>query len=247
MIVAEVNNISLHVPVYSYNAFSIKKKILHLLNRDKSSPVLGSKLILNNVNFKIFNGDRIGVIGANGAGKTSLLKTISKIYYPTEGSVKLNLAVTSILDISLGIYGEATGIENIYIRGMFLGLNKNAIDKRLQEIIEISGLNNMINQPVYSYSSGMSMRLAFAVSMILEPELLILDEWLAVGDYQFQLTVKNKLNSFIKKTKALLFASHSLDQIKDICNRAIYMKKGEIIFDGSPEDAIKLYTSDTNK
>jgi ABC-type polysaccharide/polyol phosphate transport system ATPase subunit len=114
-------------------------------------------------------------------------------------------------------------------------------------IIEISGLNNMINQPVYSYSSGMSMRLAFAVSMILEPELLILDEWLAVGDYQFQLTIKKKLNSFIKKTKALLFASHSLDQIKDICNRAIYMKKGEIIFDGSPKDAIKFYTSDSNK
>ena len=247
MILAEINNISLHIPVYNYNAFSIKKKILDLLAGHKSSSVFGNKIILNNINFKIFYGDRIGIIGANGAGKTSLLKTVAKIYYPTKGCVKLNSSVTSILDISLGIYGEATGVENIYIRGMFLGLSKNDIDKRLEEIIEISGLKNMINQPVYSYSSGMSMRLAFAVSMILEPELLILDEWLAVGDYQFQLTVKNKLNSFIKKSRALLFASHSLDQIKDICNRVIYMKKGSIIFDGSPRDAIEFYKNDTNK
>jgi len=252
MIVANLSNISLHIPIYNYGALSIKDKFLHFFRENKilrENKIQRNryiiKIILNNINLKINKGDRIGVIGANGSGKTSLLKIISSVYFPTTGSIILRNQVTSILDITLGIYGEATGVENISLRAMILGLDQKKVKEKIHEIIEISGLSEeVINQPLFTYSSGMAMRLAFAVSMILEPELLVLDEWLAVGDYEFQKTVNKNLEIFIKKTKALIFASHDLEQIKKICNRVIIMKEGLIFFDGKPSEAVKIYTNE---
>ena len=181
------NHVSIDFPIFNTKNRSLKNKVMQAATGGKVSFGAEGTIIrsLEDVSFKIREGDRVGLIGHNGAGKSTLLRAISGVYAPTYGSAEIIGDVGSLVDISLGIDGEATGRENVYIRGALLGLCKKEIDDKFDEIVEFSELGQFIDMPVRTYSSGMQLRLAFAVATIIRPEILLMDEWLSVGDCSF--------------------------------------------------------------
>jgi lipopolysaccharide transport system ATP-binding protein len=199
---------------------------------------------LNNVNLKIAQGERIGIIGRNGAGKSTLLKIISRITPPTNGRVIIEGRVASLLEVGTGFHPELTGKENIYLNGSILGLKKNEITTKLDEIIDFSGVENFIDTPLKHYSSGMQLRLAFSVAAHLEPEVLLIDEVLAVGDMEFQRKCLGKMEEVSKKSgRTILFVSHNLEAIHKFCERTILLDKGEIVKDDATKAVISYYVS----
>ncbi len=198
---------------------------------------------LNDVSFELKEGDTLGIIGRNGAGKTTLLKIISRITSPTSGRITGNGKVTSLLDVGTGFHLELTGRENIYMNGSILGLKKKEIDAKLNEIVEFSGIGEFIDNPLKFYSSGMQLRLAFSIGAHLEPEILAVDEVLAVGDSLFQQKCIEKMTSIVKSGRTILFVSHNMQALKMICNKAIVLDNGKKVFDGASTDAIDFYNS----
>lgn len=236
----EFNNVSVDFPIYNANGRSLKNHLIKVatggqLNTDQQGRVLVRAL--EGLTFTLKNGDRVGIVGHNGAGKSTLLRLLSGVYFPSGGSVKINGEVGSLIDISLGIDHEATGRENIYIRGSLLGLSKAVINSSIDEIIEFSELGGFVDMPVRTYSSGMHLRLAFAVSTIVHPEILLMDEWLSVGDEGFKEKAKSRMNDLVHKTNILVIATHSREQLLQTCNRAIWLKHGKILMD---DDAAKV-------
>jgi lipopolysaccharide transport system ATP-binding protein len=203
-------------------------------------------LALNNIQLDVKTGEKIGIIGNNGAGKTTLLKILSQIASPTSGSVKINGRVASLIAVGTGMHPELTGKENIYLNGSILGLTKKEIDQRFDEIVDFSGIEKFINTPVKRYSSGMNVRLGFSVASHLNPDVLIIDEVLAVGDAEFQKKCIGKLNAATSRGRTVLFVSHNMLAIEKICTRSILLDKGKVIFDGKPKEAIDFYL-DTSK
>lgn len=200
---------------------------------------------LKDVSVNISRGERLGIIGANGAGKSTLLKLISGITRPTEGKILLNGKVTSMLEVGTGFHPELTGRENIYMNGVMLGMKKKEVDEKLSEIIEFSECEEFIDTPVKRYSSGMYVKLAFAVAAHLESDIIILDEVLAVGDVKYQKKCLEKINELAEsKNRTILFVSHNLDVIKRVCDRCLVLDKGEVVFDGNADDAIGFYFGD---
>ncbi|MGZ9675100.1 ABC transporter ATP-binding protein [Flavobacterium sp. GNP001] len=197
---------------------------------------------LQDINFEIGRGEVIGIIGKNGAGKSTLLKILSRVTAPTTGSIKFGGRVASLLEVGTGFNGEMTGRENIYLNGAILGMTKKEITSKLDEIIEFSGCQRYIDTPVKRYSSGMYVRLAFAVAAFLEPEILIIDEVLAVGDAEFQKKAIGKMQD-ISKTggRTVLFVSHNMAAVKQLCTRGIVLEHGKIAFDGKIDDALNIY------
>ena len=189
---------------------------------------------LDKVRFCVPQGHISGLIGRNGAGKSTLLRALSNVYHPTAGRAEIVGEIGSLVDIGLGIDGEATGRENIYIRGALLGLKHNEIEKRFDEIVEFSELGEFINMPVRTYSSGMHLRLAFAVATIIRPEILLMDEWLSVGDAAFNEKAEQRLNDLVKSSRILVIASHSRDLIERTCNRVMWFEHGHLKMDSSP-------------
>jgi lipopolysaccharide transport system ATP-binding protein len=201
-------------------------------------------LALDNINLDIEAGDRIGIIGRNGAGKSTLLKILSKITPPTKGSIKLKGKVASLLEVGTGFHNELTGRENIFLNGAILGLRKKEIQQKLDEIISFSGVEKFIDTPLKHYSSGMQLRLAFSVAAHLEPEILLIDEVLAVGDMEFQKKCLGKMEEVSRSDgRTILFVSHNLAQLKQICQSAILLDKGKLISKGSITEVISNYTS----
>jgi lipopolysaccharide transport system ATP-binding protein len=196
---------------------------------------------LNDISFEFEDGEKIALLGHNGAGKTSLLRMLSGVYHPTSGEANIHGEVGSLIDLSLGIDNEATGRENIFIRGALLGLKKTEIDNKIDEIIEFSELGDFINMPVRTYSSGMHLRLAFAVSTIVRPEILLMDEWLSVGDENFKHKAEIRLKSLVASTKILVIATHSRTLAETTCNRAIWLEHGKIKMDGSTRTICDAY------
>ena len=196
---------------------------------------------LQNLSFEFSDGDRVGLIGQNGAGKSTLLRVLSGVYQPTHGTVASQGHVASLIDISLGIDHEATGRENILLRGALLGFSKTEIETKLDEIIAFSELSEFIDMPVRTYSSGMHLRLAFAVSTVIRPEILLMDEWLSVGDDRFQHKAEARLTELVEATKILVIASHSRDLIQHLCNRVIWLEQGSIKIDGPPDEVCSAY------
>jgi lipopolysaccharide transport system ATP-binding protein len=236
----EFNNVSVDFPIYNANGRSLKNHLIKVatggqLNTDQQGRVLVRAL--ENLTFTLKDGDRVGIVGHNGAGKSTLLRLLSGVYFPSGGSVKINGEVGSLIDISLGIDHEATGRENIYIRGSLLGLSKAIINSSIDEIIEFSELGGFVDMPVRTYSSGMHLRLAFAVSTIVHPEILLMDEWLSVGDEGFKEKAKSRMNDLVHKTNILVIATHSREQLLQTCNRAIWLEHGKILMD---DDAAKV-------
>ncbi|KQB44214.1 ABC transporter, ATP-binding protein [Flavobacterium daejeonense] len=199
---------------------------------------------LQDINFEIAKGEVVGIIGKNGAGKSTLLKILSRVTSPTTGSVKFGGRVASLLEVGTGFNGEMTGRENIFLNGAILGMTKKEITSKLDEIIEFSGCERYIDTPVKRYSSGMYVRLAFAVAAFLEPEILIVDEVLAVGDAEFQKKAIGKMQDISKgEGRTVLFVSHNMAAVKSLCTRGILMEKGNIVFDGEVDEVLDEYLS----
>jgi lipopolysaccharide transport system ATP-binding protein len=199
---------------------------------------------LKNLNFEIEKGDVVGIIGKNGAGKSTLLKILSKITSPTIGNVKIKGRIASLLEVGTGFHPELTGRQNIYLNGAILGMRKSEIKKKIDEIIAFAGIDRYVDTPVKRYSSGMYVRLAFAVSAHLDPDILIIDEVLAVGDADFQKKCLGKMQDVSRTDgRTILFVSHSMAAIKELCNKAILLENGQISYSGNVPDTISKYLS----
>lgn len=203
---------------------------------------------LKDINFEVKEGEILGIIGKNGAGKSTLLKILSQITEPTSGRIELHGRVASLLEVGTGFHPELSGRENIYMNGTILGMTRKEIDLKLEEIIDFSGVEKFIDTPVKHYSSGMKVRLGFSVAAHLEPEILIIDEVLAVGDFEFQRKCLGKMEDVSKNQgRTVLFVSHQIDAITRLCKRAILLENGYIKIDGFPAEAINTYYSKPKK
>ena len=199
-------------------------------------------LALNDIDLKVKKGEKLGIIGKNGAGKTTLLKILSCIASPTKGIIKIKGRVASLIAVGTGFHGELTGRENIYLNGAILGLKKNEIDQRFDAIVHFSGVEKFIDTPVIRYSSGLGVRLGFAVAAYLDPDVLIVDEVLAVGDIEFQRKAIGAMKGTTEnKNRTILFVSHNMETIKKLCDRCIILDAGKICFDGKTDDAVSKY------
>jgi len=239
-----LKNVSVDIPIFNANTRSLKKKLLRPLSLSKiSQDKKGIQIIqaLKNINLNLTEGDRIGIIGANGSGKSTLLRVLNGIYAPTSGQILSEGNIASLIDISLGMNSEATGVENIYIQGQLLGISKNIIKENIDKIIDFSELNEFIELPIRTYSTGMCLRLGFSVSTLLQPEILIMDEWLSVGDANFSKKVNSRLSNLLEKTKIFVLASHSKDLIINNCNRVLWIENGSIRLDNTSKEVCEQY------
>lgn len=223
--------------------------------RGKEDPnsVIGSKerlvgqvfMALNGVDLDIYQGEAVGIIGSNGAGKSTLLKLLSRVTAPTEGRIELYGRVASMLEVGTGFNPEMTGRENVYMNGAILGMTKQEIDDKMEEIIEFSEVRDFIDTPVKRYSSGMFVKLAFSVAAHLDSEIMIMDEVLAVGDMAFQRKCLTKMREAAQKSgRTVLYVSHNMNTIRQLCDRCIVLDKGKVIFQGDVEKAIEIYLGD---
>ena len=204
-------------------------------------------LALDDVNLEIFRGERVGIIGANGAGKSTLLKLLSRITSPTDGSIAYRGRIASMLEVGTGFHPELTGRDNIYLNGAILGMTRAEVDKKIDKIIEFSECEKFIDTPVKRYSSGMFVKLAFAVASHLDAEIMIMDEVLAVGDMKFQKKCISKMRELaIDENRTVLDVSHNMGTIQDLCSRCIVLEHGKKVYDGDVDEAIKLYMGGDN-
>lgn len=196
---------------------------------------------LHDVNFKVEKGETVGIIGTNGSGKSTILKIITGVLNPTAGEVKVNGRISALLELGAGFNGEYTGIENVYLNGTMIGFSKEEIDAKLDSILEFADIGDFVNQPVKTYSSGMFVRLAFAVAINIDPEILIVDEALSVGDVFFQAKCYHKFEEFKKMGKTILFVSHDLGSIGKYCDRVVLLNQGVKLNEGQPKEMIDIY------
>jgi lipopolysaccharide transport system ATP-binding protein len=195
---------------------------------------------LDNVSLNLKTGDRVALIGHNGAGKTTLLRILAGIIPPTSGKIRVEGRISSLISIQLGLNNHATGRDNIRLRARYMGFNEEEIDQQFADIIEFSNLNDFIDLPMRSYSSGMRLRLAFAIATAFRPDILILDEWLSAGDENFQKKASQRLGSLIDRTGIFIFASHNSQVQARTCNKGIVLRRGKILFRGDIDEAIKF-------
>ncbi|MDC0303442.1 ABC transporter ATP-binding protein [Flavobacteriales bacterium] len=212
----------------------------------KTYPLVnGSKRVhdaLSDVSFQIEEGESVGIIGRNGAGKSTLLKLLSGIAFPTSGEAKIEGTFSSLLEVGTGFHPDLSGRDNIFLNASILGISKAAVTEQLDQIISFSGVEEYINQPLRSYSSGMKLRLAFAVIAYLKTDIIALDEVLAVGDSMFQVKCMDRIFDFKNEGRTILFVSHNLSAVKKLCNRSLVIENGKIVFDGLTGEAISFYT-----
>ena len=232
----EVKNVTKSFKVYYDKSHTLKEKLL-FWNRNKNE----IRTVLKNININIKKGDTVALIGVNGSGKSTLLKLMTKIIYPTKGTIKTNGKLTSLLELGAGFHPDFTGRENIYFNASIFGLTKKEIDKRINDIIEFSELEDFIDNPIRTYSSGQYMRLAFSVAINVDAEILLIDEILAVGDQHFQDKCFKKLHELKNSNKTIVIVSHNLDSVQKLCNRAIWIYNGEVKQDGPTKEVIKEY------
>lgn len=220
--------------------------------RGKEDPniIIGAKKHIKNetfmalyeINLEVYKGDTLGVIGGNGAGKSTMLKILSRVTAPTKGNVFINGRISSMLEVGTGFNGELTGRENIYLNGAILGMSNAEVDSKIEHIIDFSEIRQFIDTPVKRYSSGMYVKLAFAVAAHLDSEILVMDEVLAVGDMKFQQKCLGKMGDVANKEgRTVLYVSHNMNTIRQLCNRCMVLERGLIIYDGSVEEAIQIY------
>ena len=232
----EVRNMTKYFKVEYDKAHTLKER---LLSSGKSNREVHT--VLKNINLDIKKGETVCLIGTNGSGKSTLLKLMTKIIYPNEGTIETHGKLTSLLELGAGFHQDFTGRENIYFNAAVFGLTKAEIEKRVDDIIEFSELGEFIDNPVRTYSSGMYMRLAFSIAINVDAEILLIDEILAVGDQHFQDKCFDKLKELRDSDKTIVIVSHSLDTVKDLCTRAVWIYKGEFKLDGDPTYVIDEY------
>jgi len=222
MATIKLHEVSVEIPIYSNHNRSIKNSLLKKLTNDKVLP--HSVTALNNITLNLKDGDRLGVMGPNGAGKSTLLRTLAGVYLPTSGTIEVKGRVASLIDISLGMDGEATGYENIRMRGIMMGLSLKQIRSMEDEIADFSGLGDFLHMPIRTYSTGMHMRLGFSVSTAVDADIILMDEWLSVGDSEFILKAEKRLENFIGRSSILIIASHSKDLIQKTTNQILRLE-----------------------
>ena len=232
----EIKHVTKSFKIYYDKASTLKE---HLLFWKRNENELYTAL--KDINLDIKKGETVGLIGVNGSGKSNLLKLMTKIIYPTKGEIITHGKLTSLLELGAGFHQDFTGRENIYFNAAIFGLTRQEIDKRLDEIIEFSELGEFIDNPVRTYSSGMYMRLAFSIAINVDAEILLIDEILAVGDQHFQEKCFNKLQELKESDKTIVIVSHSLDQIENLCTRAIWINNGLVEMDDTPSKVIPEY------
>ena len=218
-----------------------KEQFLSIFYR---SPKLKKHLALDDVTFSVKKGESVGIIGNNGAGKSTILKTITGGTFPTSGQVEVRGRVAALLELTAGFEPEMTGRENIYLKGYILGLRDEYIHTIEEKVIDFAQLGDYIDQPVRTYSSGMKMRLGFSININTDPEILVVDEALSVGDNAFKKKCKDAIKDLIARGTTVLYVSHNADSVQEVCRRAIYLKKGKLVFDGPVEQALELYRVD---
>lgn len=230
----DAKDVTVEFPIFENSHRSLKKKVLSLStggiigNDAANHPVVSA---LQALNFSFSDGDRVGLIGHNGSGKTTLLRVLAGIYAPTRGSLHIHGRTASLLDVSSGVDPDATGFENIYLRGIMNGFRPSRIKDKIDEIADFTELGDYLNLPVRTYSSGMMLRLTFAISTSIEADILIMDEWLSVGDADFQEKAAKRLKDLVDKASILVIASHDPTLIQKVCNRKLHLEHGRILSD----------------
>ncbi|OSJ12306.1 sugar ABC transporter ATP-binding protein [Bradyrhizobium canariense] len=236
-----LRNVSVRFPVLSFRDRSLRSRFVNAmtLRRTTATPHIVSAL--NDVNLDIRAGDRVAIIGANGAGKTTLLRVLAGIYHPTSGSVDVLGRCLPLFDLSAGFDEEATGYENIMRRGLVIGARRSEIDAKRGEIAAFTELGDRLDLPRRTYSSGMMLRLIFAVATAVEGEIVLLDEWIGVGDQQFRKKARQRLDEIVVRAGILVLASHDIELIKSTCNRAILLEEGWIVAAGATDEILGQY------
>ncbi len=244
----EAKNLFLKVPIIQPSDRKLLSNPTSLLKDFYLSKTeRGFATLLDNVSFILEPGMRIGLIGVNGAGKSTLLRVLAGIYHPTHGSLVVNGTAKGLFDVSLGMHPEATGLENIYMRGLQMGLGLKEIKTLIPEVLEFSELEADIDKPFNTYSAGMKLRLAVSISTMVEPDILLLDEWIGAGDARFREKITERMNGLVSKSRGLVLATHSMPLMKRVCTHALVLEKGRVIFNGELEEAEKFYKEHLNK
>lgn len=240
-VAVEVDNLSKKFRLYHERNQSLKSAIM----RGRTS-VHEDFWALKNVSFDVPKGSTFGLVGGNGSGKSTLLKCLAKIYYPNEGKITHNGKMASLLEVGSGFHPELTGRENIYLNGSILGMSKKTIESKFDSIIDFSGVADFIDQPVKNYSSGMYVRLGFSVAIHVDPEILIVDEVLAVGDAEFQAKCLAKFHEFKQMGKTVILVTHSMQLVKDLCDHAAWLQNGDLRKVGNAIETVEAYESSLN-
>ncbi len=252
--IVTLSNVSVRFRTYHQKSSGLKESVMRWIRPPgwykKEAPKRTEFWGLKDINFSLEEGSRLGIIGRNGAGKSTLLKVISRIYRPTEGQVKVDGRIAPLIEIGAGFSPELTGRENIFLNGAILGIPKKELEKRTQDIIQFSELADFIDMPVKYYSTGMHMKLAFTIATEIPPDVLILDELYAGGDAAFIEKANERLQGFINKSRVLILVAHSMEYVKQLCNRVIVIDHGRIVADGDPTEMADRYLAychgDTN-
>ncbi len=226
------NKLVIEFPVYGTSSRSFKKSVISAATGGRLAADARDRIVVRSVDSISFQwkaGDRVGLVGHNGSGKTTLLRALAGAYEPVSGSLVVEGSVVSMLSITLGMEGEATGIENIYMRGILMGLSKSEVVSLIEDVTEFSELGNYIHMPMRTYSTGMMMRLAFGISTSVKADIILMDEWLSVGDVDFAKKAETRLQSMVGSAKIFVMASHNSGMIEAICNKVMHLEHGKVV------------------
>ena len=237
-----IKNLTKEFNIYYDKANTLKERLIRFGTGKRET-----RVVLDDIDLTINKGENVALIGVNGSGKSTLLKLMTKIIYPNKGTIKTYGKVVSLLELGAGFHPDFSGRENIYFNASIFGLTKTEINERIDDIIAFSELNDFIDNPIRTYSSGMYMRLAFSVAINVDADILLIDEILAVGDMKFQQKCFKKLEELKKKNKTIVFVSHNFDAVKKLFDRAIWIKDAKIKMDGKTEEVIEAYIKESNK
>ena len=238
-IAISVNHLTMEFKVTKDKIDTLKEYVIRTIKRNKKEKQ--KVRVLDDITFNVYKGDRIGILGFNGAGKSTLLKILAGIYEPTYGEVIINGKVAPLLELGAGFDKNYTGKNNIYLNGAFLSMDEKFIEEKYEEILEFSELGEYINYPVKNYSSGMRAKLGFSIATLVNPDILIIDEILSVGDIKFRKKSSQKIRSMMKEGVTVLLVSHSIGQIRDICDKCIWIENGRLVMEGEVNEVCDAY------
>lgn len=244
MALIDIQEVSVDFPIYNASARSLKKQLMRIGTGGRLGADAAGRVVvraIDGLNLRVVDGERVGVLGHNGAGKSTFLRLLAGVYQPTSGVVRMAGEIGSLIDISLGIDPEATGRENIFLRGALLGMSRAQVESHFDDIVAFSELGDFVEMPVRTYSTGMHLRLAFAVSTIVRPQILLMDEWLSVGDEAFKHKVEARMKDMVRASNILILATHSRSLVESICNRVLWLEHGKLRMDGTPEEVCPAY------
>jgi ABC-type polysaccharide/polyol phosphate transport system ATPase subunit len=245
-----LENVSVEFPIYQGSSRSLKKVVLASTTRGNLARDARDRInvrALSDINFELNSGDRFALVGANGAGKTTLLKVLAGVFEPTDGRMISTGQVTSLIDTGVGLNGDATGHENIILRGMYMGIRPREMAQRAAAIAEFTELDDYLDMPVRTYSAGMMIRLAFAISTCIAPDILIMDEWLTAGDARFLAKAQRRIEQFVRHSSILVLASHSMELVETWCTRGLLLHHGRIMTIGPINDIVAAYRQLTDE